>query len=133
MRSQKPILVLMKEYYNLSQSAQYSYHAAKQSLARRTKSPSHQAKAAAKAKLSGSDSDGTPLWLPMPRCMCDENPALKKKSDNKVGRCVSCCFMFIKCTYFQYCGCFVPRLAFIIDYMLSLLQINTEQGTLGKV
>ena len=38
--------------------------------------------------------------------MCDENPGLKKKADSK------------------YCGCFVPRLAFIIDYMLSLLQIN---------
>ena len=88
MRSQKPILVLMKEYYNLSQSAQHSYHAAKQTLARRQadRSPDQrQAKAA--AKLKGQDSDGTPLWLPMPKCMCDENPALKKKSDNKVRLC----------------------------------------------
>ena len=85
MRSQKPILVLMKEYYNLSQSAQHSYHAAKQTLARRQadRSPDQrQAKAA--AKLKGQDPDGTPLWLPMPKCMCDENPALKKKSDRKV-------------------------------------------------
>ena len=97
----------MKEYYNLSQSAQQSFHEAKKKIAKQTKSPSRDAKAAAKAKISGNNADGTPIWLPMPKCMCDENPALKKKSDNK------------------YCGCFVPRLAFIIDYMLSLLQINT--------
>ena len=114
MRSQKPILVLMKEYYNLSQSAQQSFHAAKQKLAKRTRSPSRDAKAAAKAKISGNNADGTPIWLPMPKCMCDENPALKKKSDNK------------------YCGCFVPRLAFIIDYMLSLLQINTMKDSSKK-
>ena len=111
MRSQKPILVLMKEYYNLSQSAQQSYHAAKKKLARSTRSPSKDEKALAKkrlAKTSGSDS--TPIWLPMPKCMCDDNPVLKKKSDQK------------------YCGCFVPRLAFIIDYMLSLLGITTKDG-----
>ena len=83
MRSQKPILVLMKEYYNLSQSAQQSYHAAKQSLVRRSKSPLHHAKVVAKAKISGKDSDGTPIWLPMPKCICEDNPALKSKSDNK--------------------------------------------------
>ena len=111
MRSQKPILVLMKEYYNLSQSAQQSYHAAKKKLARSTRSPSKDEKALAKkrlAKTSGSDS--TPIWLPMPKCMCDDNPVLKKKSDQK------------------YCGCFVPRLAFIIDYMLSLLGITSKDG-----
>ena len=105
MRSQKPVQVLMKEYYSLSQSAQQKFHAAKKKLAAENQSPSEASKAAAKAVRGGGDS-GTPIWLPMPRCMCDENPALKKKSDNK------------------YCGCFVPRLAFIIDYMLSLLQVG---------
>ena len=110
MRSQKPILVLMKEYYNLSQSAQQSYHAAKKKLARNTRSPSKDEKALAKKRLAKKDSDSTPIWLPMPKCMCDDNPVLKKKSDQK------------------YCGCFVPRLAFIIDYMLSLLGITTKEG-----
>ena len=42
MRSQKPILVLMKEYYNLSQSAQHSYHAAKQTAVRTRDKPRRQ-------------------------------------------------------------------------------------------
>ena len=76
MRSEKPILVLMKEYYNLSQSAQQSFHAAKQKLAKTNPTPS-------KAKAVGSSSESQPIWLPMPKCMCEDNPALKKKSDNK--------------------------------------------------
>ena len=81
MRSEKPILVLMKEYYNLSQSAQQSFHAAKKKLAKTKKTGSTGGGGGAGAGTS----DGTPLWLPMPQCMCDENPALKKKSDNKEG------------------------------------------------
>ena len=72
----------MKEYYNLSQSAQASFKEAKNQLASRSKSPFNRAKNKAKHKMS--ENDGTPLWLPMPKCICDENPALKKKSDNKV-------------------------------------------------
>ena len=81
MRSEKPILVLMKEYYNLSQSAQQSFHAAKKKLAKTAKTGS----TGGGGGGGGGSTDGTPLWLPMPKCMCDENPALKKKSDNKEG------------------------------------------------
>ena len=81
MRSEKPILVLMKEYYNLSQSAQHSFHAAKKKLAKTAKTASTGGAGGA----GGGTADGTPLWLPMPPCMCDDNPALKKKSDNKEG------------------------------------------------
>ena len=69
----------MKEYYNLSQSAQLSYKAAKKNIDKRR--ASHRVK-----NSSGSDSEATPLLLPMPKCMCDDNPALKNKSDNKVYR-----------------------------------------------
>ena len=75
MRSEKPILVLMKEYYNLSQSAQQRFHSAKQKLAKTTKP--------AISAGGGGSSEKTPRWLPMPPCMCEDNPALKKKSDNK--------------------------------------------------
>ena len=68
----------MKEYYNLSQSAQQSFHTAKQKLARTNKTA-----ISAGGGGSGGGSEGTPMWLPMPQCMCDDNPALKKKSDNK--------------------------------------------------
>ena len=81
MRSEKPILVLMKEYYNLSQSAQQSFHAAKKKLAKTNKTAS----TGGGGGGGGGATDGTPLWIPMPKCMCDENPALKKKSDNKAG------------------------------------------------
>lgn len=75
MRSEKPILVLMKEYYNLSHSAHHSFQAAKQKLANTKKT--------AGSVAAVASSEGTPLWLPMSRCMCDDNPALKTKSDNK--------------------------------------------------
>ena len=81
MRSEKPILVLMKEYYNLSQSAQHSFHAAKKKLAKTAKAVS----TGGGGGGGGGGTEGTPLWLPMPKCMCDDNPALKKKSDNKEG------------------------------------------------
>ena len=55
------------------------------------------------ADLAGVEGGGSPMWLPMPPCMCEDNPALKRKADNK------------------YCGCFVPRYSGIIQYFKGIV------------
>ena len=67
------------------------------------------------ADLAGVEGGGSPMWLPMPPCMCEDNPALKRKADNK------------------YCGCFVPRYSGIIQYFKGIVSIELHRSASASI